>query len=52
MGTDERYGRWLDLIGDLMRRPLDELPVETIADALHHVGSSRPGLPDFRGGPR
>lgn len=34
MGTDERYGRWLDLIGDLMRRPLDELPVETIANAL------------------
>ena len=32
--VDVRYGRWLDLIGDLMRQPLYELPHQRIASAL------------------
>ena len=34
MAVDVRYGRWLDVIGDLMRQPLYELPHQTIASAL------------------
>jgi len=32
--SDEPYGRWLDLLGELLRQPLTALPHETLVYTL------------------
>lgn len=34
LDSDRRCGRWLDLVGELLQRPLSQLPVELIARTL------------------
>jgi DNA-binding CsgD family transcriptional regulator len=51
-GMNERYVRWLDLVGELLRQPLVALPVERIACELAStLGASQAGyiVRDSRG---